>query len=506
VNTNETNDMYATDALPAMNAQEGRPMSAVTPEGVQRQLLSRRNFLRLAGGTAAGAVFWKFAPSGSGGQNFTAVASGRPQVFRDLAGTDGWVAMPAHAKAQPPFFPDPAAPAGAGATTYVFGFRNVSGLFEPVRTAAKAVADTTNRRLAPGLARALAQAEATAAANLALVRNHAQISAPLMWFREGDDVQVTLHNLGLANRPDLFDSHTMHWHGFPNAYPYFDGVPDASLSVPIGSQLTYRFLVDDAGTYMYHCHVEDVEHVNMGMNGMLFVSPKMGDNFLYNDATTKFDRQFCIHLSEIDVHAHYNDSQVQDTDWTDYTPTFGMMNGRAYPDTLAPNTFDPTTASADPRLNYQPLSSVIEANSGETVAIRLSNLGYEEHSLVLPGLPLKLVGIDGKFIGAGRGNLTDNGYTDTAPYAKIDPSTAPRGDVTRTTYRIDIGPGESRDLLFVAPVVTQKTVFPFYDRTDTFTGDTSNSAGAGLGGMRTEVRIYPSGLPAQTRPHQSFLV
>jgi FtsP/CotA-like multicopper oxidase with cupredoxin domain len=462
------------DVRHAIDAQEERPMSAVTPEGAERKLLTRRSFFQLAGGAAAGAVFWKVAPHGSR-QTIKPVALGRPVVYKTLAGTDGWVSMPAGAKPIPPFFPDPSVPADRTATTYVFGFRNLSALQDSAGHVADDVVTAT-------------------------ARNHAQISAPLMWFDEGTDVRITLHNVGLANRPDLFDSHTLHWHGFPNAFPYFDGVPDSSLSVPVGSHLTYQYLVDDPGTYMFHCHVEDVEHVHMGMNGMLFVRPKMGPKFVYNDASTRFDRQFCIHLSEIDVHAHYNDSQVQDTDWTDYNATFNLMNGRAYPDTLAPNT-DPLHPGAgdDPRLATQPLSSLIQANSGETVLIRLSNLGYMEHSLILPGIPMKLIGQDAKFLGAGRGNYTDN--------VTINPAVASRADVTRTTYRVDIGPGESRELLFVAPAVTAKTVFTFYDRNDSFTGDAASSAGAGLGGMRTEVHLYPPGtLPTQNDPHQSFQV
>ena len=40
------------------------------------------------------------------------------------------------------------------------------------------------------------------------LKNKAQHSAPLFWAREGDDFRVQLTNVGLAQRPDLFDSHT----------------------------------------------------------------------------------------------------------------------------------------------------------------------------------------------------------------------------------------------------------------------------------------------------------
>ena len=95
-----------------------------------------------------------------------------------------------------------------------------------------------------------------------------------MSFDEEDDITITLSNLGLLQRPDLFDGHTLHWHGFVNAIPLFDGVPELSLAVPVGRDFSYFYRPHDAGTYMYHCHFEDVEHVQMGMTGMVFVRPK----------------------------------------------------------------------------------------------------------------------------------------------------------------------------------------------------------------------------------------
>ena len=32
-------------------------------------------------------------------------------------------------------------------------------------------------------------------------------------------------------RPDLFDPHTVHWHGFPQASAVFDGLPESSISI-----------------------------------------------------------------------------------------------------------------------------------------------------------------------------------------------------------------------------------------------------------------------------------
>ncbi|MEZ4656126.1 MAG: multicopper oxidase domain-containing protein [Caldilineaceae bacterium] len=97
-------------------------------------------------------------------------------------------------------------------------------------------------------------------------------AAPL--FDEGDSIQVMLTNLGLGVRPDLYDPHTIHWHCFRATPPIFDGVPGKCRSrCRWGATFPYYFHPTDPGTYMYHCHNEDVEHVQMGMTGIVFVRP-----------------------------------------------------------------------------------------------------------------------------------------------------------------------------------------------------------------------------------------
>ena len=155
-----------------------------------------------------------------------------------LAGTDGWVAIPAPATPVSYDFPDNLAPEGK--TTYVFGFRDVTGLHRSAGAGPEG--------------------------------QDAAFCAPLLWF---DEYQSALgkrrpgdrHEPWHADPADLTDGHTLHWHGFRNAIPFYDGVPEMSVSIPIGRDLTYFYQPKDPGTYMYHCHFEDVEHVQMGMTG-----------------------------------------------------------------------------------------------------------------------------------------------------------------------------------------------------------------------------------------------
>ncbi len=219
---------------------------------IEGRSLSRRALLKYAGGAVAlaGTATWAgkvLIPEARA----AAAADAPPNLF--LAGTDGWMFLP-KTPAIPPFHPDTLAPDPF--TTYIFGFRNVTGLSDVQRSNQK---------------------------------NKAQHSAPLFWVDQFNpaspvDFKVQLTNLGLALRPDLFDAHTLHWHGFRNVIPFFDGEPTGSVAVPTGRVFTYVYRPRDPGTYMYHCHVEDVEHVHMGMNGLVFVRPTMGPKFVYNDA------------------------------------------------------------------------------------------------------------------------------------------------------------------------------------------------------------------------------
>jgi FtsP/CotA-like multicopper oxidase with cupredoxin domain len=387
---------------------------------------------RLLGGTAANA-----APGSP-----LAAPVVHPRKTLHLAGTDGWVSMPDAAPADLPFFPDSLAPSPFN--TYVFGFRDVSGM---------------------------------SSTQVAAQRGKAQISAPILSFDEEDDIYITLTNLGLQQRPDLFDGHTLHWHGFVNAIPLFDGVPELSVAVPIGRDFTYFYRPHDAGTYMYHCHFEDVEHVQMGMTGMVYVRPKQnrtplhaGERYAYNDGdgSTAYDREFTYMITELWSAAHYRDAHIQVNDWTDFDPSFWLLNGRAYPDTLAANG-NPLVTTAG-RLQYQPISSLVKCNVGDRVLLRMSNLGYQNHALSADNIDLKIVAKDGSLL---------KGRDGTANYL--------------TTNTIDVGPGESRDVIFVAPNPGE---YLLYDRKYSYL---NNGGGAGYGGMMTKIVVgAPGTYPAQT--------
>jgi FtsP/CotA-like multicopper oxidase with cupredoxin domain len=103
---------------------------------------------------------------------------------------------------------------------------------------------------------------------------NANAPAPLIAIDEDDELFLTLTNTGMIMRPDLFEQHTVHFHGYPNAASFYDGVPDASIAINIGGSFTYYYLAPDAGTYFWHCHIAPPEHLQMGMVGQLYVRPR----------------------------------------------------------------------------------------------------------------------------------------------------------------------------------------------------------------------------------------
>src|SRR5690606_621479 len=97
-----------------------------------------------------------------------------------------------------------------------------------------------------------------------------QVPGPLIHVREGDELEVTVHNLTTMN-------HTIHWHGqYQRGTWQSDGVPNVTQKpIEPGESYTYRFVAEKPGSLWYHCHVNVAEHVGLrGMWGPLIVDPK----------------------------------------------------------------------------------------------------------------------------------------------------------------------------------------------------------------------------------------
>lgn len=309
--------------------------------------------------------------------------------------------------------------------------------------------------------------------------------APTIVVDEDDELFLSLTNVGMAMRPDLFDPHTVHWHGFPNASSVFDGVPDSSISIGMGATLTYYYLAKDAGTYMYHCHVEAAEHMQMGMLGNLYVRPRQnrcdsiaddpavpgstcpgghvaGDKYAYNDGdgSTRYDVEVPIQIGSFDPEFHDASLNVQPLPFASMRDRYFLLNGRGYPDTAyseAPlSTVDPlgTTHAS------QPVSSLIEATPGQRILLRISNLNVTQFStLGTSGIPMQVIALDARLLRDDAGN-----------------------NLYYTTNSLTLGGGQSVDVIITAPAAG--TYFLYTKNLHQLANDAEN-----FGGMMTEIRV-----------------
>ena len=114
------------------------------------------------------------------------------------------------------------------------------------------------------------------------------IPAPTLRWREGDTV-----TLRVTNR--LAEDTSIHWHGILLPYQ-MDGVPGISFKgILPGETFTYRFKVQQTGTYWYHSHSGMQEQT--GMYGAIVIDPARGESI-------RADRDYVVQLS----------------DWTDEDP------------------------------------------------------------------------------------------------------------------------------------------------------------------------------------------
>ena len=289
------------------------------------------------------------------------------------------------------------------------------------------------------------------------------IPAPLVAFDEDDEMFLTLTNVGMIMRPDLFEQHTIHFHGYPNASSVYDGVPDASVAINIGGSFTYYYLAPDAGTYFWHCHITPPEHLQMGMVGQLYVRPrqnrvpvgtslyaalqqqnglsgtvdlrtacnpaqdilcsattpainsgavqgtdKLGNpqKYTYNDgdASTAYDVEYPLQIHGFDPNFHFVGMTFNPEAFVDMKDKFFLLNGRSYPDTVTPGPM--ATQTSDGRVHYsQPLSSIINIPAGGRALLRIADLDVSEYqTLASLGIPMKEVGFNAKLLRDQAGN------------------------------------------------------------------------------------------------------
>ncbi len=460
------------------------------------------------------------------------------------AGTSGYPAAPAHVngaiKCQQISGGDGYSTMGDGTQTYMFSFGPLSGIsdisnglpgtefpsvFNTVTTALLQPGDPATTGItyngAVGLVPDRDALAAGSCTGLCLDGHvdprqimdvgvmNGNIPAPLMAIDEDDEFFLTLTNVGMIMRPDLFEQHTVHFHGYPNASSYYDGVPDASVAINIGGSFTYYYLAPDAGTYFWHCHITPPEHLQMGMVGQLYVRPRQnratgalytalqaqqgdlrtkcdssdilcsnplpavntgaigGGKYAYNDGdgSTAYDVEYPIQIHGFDPSFHFIGMTFNPEEFADMKDKFFLLNGRSYPDTVTPGPLQ--TQSADGVNHFsQPLPTIINIPAGKKALLRISDLDVTEYqTLASIGIPMNVIGINAKLLRDQAGN-----------------------NLNYNTNSITLAGGESLDVILDATDTTKYpsgSVFYLYTpNLDHLSNDAEN-----FGGLMTEVHI-----------------
>jgi FtsP/CotA-like multicopper oxidase with cupredoxin domain len=328
----------------------------------------------------------------------------------------------------------------------------------------------------------------------------ANFPAPTIALKEGEELYLTLTNVAMVNRPDLFDPHSVHFHGFPQAAPVFDGVPEASIVINQGSSFTYYYNVREPGTFMYHCHVEATEHMQMGMLGNLYVDPiqnrtgiggtlaspnlatKAGKEggagpygYVYNDGdgSTAFDVEVALQLGSFDHNFHDASMNVQPLPFALMKDTYAMINGRGYPDTVNPAPLAPPVnpvTEPDPGKVSQKVSSLVTATSGQKVLLRLSNLSVTNlYTVTALGLPMKVVGAGAAIL---RGPDPDGSGDQKGK------------NLFYQTASVTLGGGESADVIVDTAGVPAGTYFLYTTNLNYLSNNADD-----FGGMMSEIVI-----------------
>jgi FtsP/CotA-like multicopper oxidase with cupredoxin domain len=309
--------------------------------------------------------------------------------------------------------------------------------------------------------------------------------APTITLDAGQEFFLSITNVGMVMRPDLFDPHSVHFHGFPNAAPIFDGMPESSVAVNMGATLTYYYRVVHPGTYMYHCHVEATEHMQMGMVGNLYVRPAQnrlppgtelagfvhaaGQQYVYDDGdgTTRYDVEYPIQLGSFDAAFHDASQNVQPLPFAEMRDTYPTLNGRGYPDTIEPGPLPaPVEAELPSGRTTQGVSSLIRARVGQRILLRISNLNVTNfYTLGAMGLSMRVVGHGAREL---RGSAGQRLHYDTAS--------------------VTLGGGEAVDVIIDTAQVPAGTYFLYTTNLNYLSNDAED-----YGGMMTEIVVAEAG-------------
>ena len=256
-----------------------------------------------------------------------------------------------------------------------------------------------------------------------------QHPGPVLCVNQGDTVTVNLLNQ-IPNYRSLPVRTSIMFPGQENVlaggFPAQPDLANNSLtnSVAPGGTISYSFVADRPGTFIYESGTDTKMQVSMGLFGALIVRPTIGADHVYNRADSQFtpSEDFLALLSEIDPYQHQAVEGNRVFNMNNYRARYWMINGRGFPDSIADN-----YATWLPSQPYGALARIkpYDATLHPYPAVeRFVNVGTEEY-------PFHPHGNNGLLIGRDGYPLEDGGL-----------------DLSMEKFSFNIGPGQTWDVIF----------------------------------------------------------
>ncbi|WP_372735541.1 multicopper oxidase domain-containing protein [Nocardioides sp.] len=259
-----------------------------------------------------------------------------------------------------------------------------------------------------------------------------QHPGPVLCVNKGDTVTVILHNtLQVPVSIDFPGQHGVLADGLP-ARPERDGTGNITsltdTADAAGGTITYSFVADHPGTFLYQSGTNPEQQVRMGLFGALVVRPDNGASSYdraYDSEDSEYTpgEEFMALLSEIDPYQHAAVERGKHFNINKYKPRYWLINGRGFPDSIADN-----GASWLPTQPYGALAQVQPFDSVDhprPALARYLSVGTEDYPFHPHGNNGLVIARDGRPL-----------KSDTDE------------DLSFEKFAINIGPGQTWDVLF----------------------------------------------------------
>jgi hypothetical protein len=216
-----------------------------------------------------------------------------------------------------------------------------------------------------------------------------QYPGPVLCAKEGETVQVNLHNTLPEATSIVFPGQDAEVTASGGATGLLTTEADP------GADVSYSFTASHPGTYLYESGSDVAKQIEMGLYGALIVRPSLGDDYAYDDAVTRFDpsREYLLLLAEIDPVLHHAVETGKPYDFTTLQNHYFTINGRSFPDTIQDNGTD--------LLPNQPYGALVrirpnDPSNDQPALIRMVNAGADNHPFHPHGNHTRQIAQDGR--------------------------------------------------------------------------------------------------------------